>query len=130
MNETLDVVGAVLILAGSLFSLVAAIGVLRLPDLLTRMHAATKPQVLGLMLVALGLSLVLREPGAAALSALVVLAQLTTAPVAAHMVGRASYRGGQVRDDLLLVDELTGEIDPDLGRRPVAGEGPEADPPR
>ncbi|MEO9325611.1 monovalent cation/H(+) antiporter subunit G [Nocardioides sp. C4-1] len=130
MSDILDVVGAVLILAGSLFSLVAAIGVLRLPDLLTRMHAATKPQVLGLLLVALGLSLVLREPAAAALSALVVLGQLTTAPVAAHMVGRASYRGGQVRDDLLLVDELTGEIDPELGRRPRAGEGPEADPPR
>ncbi|WP_137295101.1 monovalent cation/H(+) antiporter subunit G [Nocardioides dongxiaopingii] len=129
MNEVLDVVGAVCLLLGSLLGLVAAIGVLRLPDLLTRMHAATKPQVLGLMLVGLGLSLVLRSPSAAALAAVVVLAQMVTAPVAAHMVGRASYRAGQVRDDLLVVDELTGEIDPDLGRRP--GPSPlEADPPR
>ncbi|QCW49995.1 monovalent cation/H(+) antiporter subunit G [Nocardioides dongxiaopingii] len=129
MNEVLDVVGAVCLLVGSLLGLVAAIGVLRLPDLLTRMHAATKPQVLGLMLVGLGLSLVLRSPSAAALAAVVVLAQMVTAPVAAHMVGRASYRAGQVRDDLLVVDELTGEIDPDLGRRP--GPSPlEADPPR
>ncbi|WP_134764913.1 monovalent cation/H(+) antiporter subunit G [Nocardioides sp. 1609] len=129
MNDVLDVVGAVCLLLGSLLSLVAAIGVLRLPDLLTRMHAATKPQVLGLVLVVLGLSLVLRSPSAAALGVVVVLAQMVTAPVAAHMVGRASYRAGQVRDDLLVVDELTGEIDPDLGRRPGAG-WPEVDPPR
>lgn len=129
MNHVLDVVGAVLILLGALLSLVAAIGVLRLPDLLTRMHAATKPQVLGLMLVLLGAALVLREPSAAALGVLVVLAQLMTAPVAAHMVGRASFRAGQVRVDLLLVDELTDAIDPDLGRRPEPG-AREVDPPR
>ena len=104
----LDVLGAVLLLLGSLFSLVAAIGVLRFPDLLTRMHAATKPQVLGLMLVAAGLALELRDWSATALLALVVVAQLVTAPVAGHMVGRASFRAGQVREDLLLVDELSG----------------------
>jgi multicomponent Na+:H+ antiporter subunit G len=123
-TEVLDLVGAVLMLLGALLSVVAAIGVLRLPDLLSRMHAATKPQVLGLALVVLGLSLVLREASAAALGVLVVLAQLVTAPVSAHMVSRASYRAGQVRDDLLVTDELTD----------AAGEvehgGPEADPPR
>ena len=104
----LDVLGAVLLLLGSLFSLVAAIGVLRFPDLLTRMHAATKPQVLGLMLVAVGLALELRDLSATALLVLVVVAQLATAPVSGHMVGRASFRAGQVRRDLLLVDELSG----------------------
>jgi multicomponent Na+:H+ antiporter subunit G len=98
-------------LLGCLLGLVAAIGVLRFPDLLTRMHAATKPQVLGLLLVAIGLSLFLRDARAVALLALVVLAQLVTAPVAGHMVGRASYRAGQVRDDLLVVDELSGAIE-------------------
>ena len=110
MSAVLDVVGAVLLLLGALLSLVAAVGVLRFPDLLTRMHAATKPQVLGLMLVALGLALVLRDARASAILVLVVVAQMVTAPVAGHMVGRASYRAGQVRDDLLLVDELTDEV--------------------
>jgi multicomponent Na+:H+ antiporter subunit G len=110
MGEVLDVVGATLLLLGALLSLVAAIGVLRLPDLLTRMHAATKPQVMGLVLVALGLSLVLRDLQACLLLVLVVVAQMMTSPVAGHMVGRASYRAGQVRDDLLLLDELTGEV--------------------
>ena len=112
MSAVLDLVGAVLLLLGCLLSLVAAIGVLRLPDLLTRMHAATKPQVLGLLLVALGLALVLRDLRASLVLVLVVVAQMATAPVAGHMVGRASYRAGQVRHDLLVVDELSGAIDP------------------
>ena len=106
----LDVVGAVLLLLGSLLSLVAAIGVLRFPDLLTRMHSATKPQVLGLVLVAAGLALELRDPAATAVLVLVVVAQMATAPVAGHMVGRASYRAGQVRVDLLVVDELSDGV--------------------
>jgi multicomponent Na+:H+ antiporter subunit G len=106
----LDVAGAVLLLLGSLLSLVAAIGVLRFPDLLTRMHSATKPQVLGLVLVASGLALELRDPAATALLVLVVVAQMATAPVAGHMVGRASYRAGQVRADLLVVDELSDGV--------------------
>ncbi len=110
MSATLDLVGAVLLLLGAVLSLIAAIGVLRFPDLLTRMHAATKPQVLGLMLVTLGLALVLRDARASAVLALVLLAQMVTAPVAGHMVGRASYRAGQVRHDLLVTDELTDEI--------------------
>lgn len=116
LGEVLDLVGAVALLLGSLLSLVAAIGLVRFPDLLTRMHSATKPQVLGLLLVALGLALLLREARATVLLLLVVVAQMVTAPVAGHMVGRASYRAGQVRDDLLLVDELdSGRVDDDRG---------------
>lgn len=110
-TEVLDVLGALLLLLGSLLSLVAAVGVLRFPDLLTRMHAATKPQVLGLMLVAAGLTVELREASVAAMLALVVLAQMVTAPVAGHMLGRASYRAGQVDRDLLLLDDLTGVVE-------------------
>lgn len=108
--SALDLVGAVLLLLGAVLSLIAAIGVLRFPDLLTRMHAATKPQVLGLMLVTTGLALVLRDARATAILALVLLGQMLTAPVAGHMVGRASYRAGQVRHDLLVADELSDEL--------------------
>ncbi|WP_139977889.1 monovalent cation/H(+) antiporter subunit G [Nocardioides litoris] len=125
VGEVCDLAGGVLLLLGALLGLVAAIGVVRLPDVLTRMHAATKPQVLGLMLVVAGMSLVLRDVSVVALGVLVVLAQMVTAPVAAHMVGRASYRAGQIDDELLVVDELTGEVEP------AAQDGtPEVDPPR
>jgi multicomponent Na+:H+ antiporter subunit G len=88
-------------------TLVAAIGILRFPDVLTRMHSATKPQVLGLMVVLLGLGLRLRDPGSIGLLVLVAVFQLVTTPIASHMVGRASFRAGQVRRDLLVVDELS-----------------------
>ena len=52
--NVLDIVTAVLILGGSALALTAAIGVVRFPDTLTRMHAASKPQVLGLLLVLVG----------------------------------------------------------------------------
>lgn len=106
-----DVAAACCLLAGALLALIAAIGVLRLPDLLSRMHAATKPQVLGLLLVLVGLALRLREPEALGVLALVALFQMVTSPVASHMVGRASFRAGQVRRDLLVVDELSEALD-------------------
>ncbi len=102
-----DGVAGVLFVLGALFSLVAAVGLLRFPDVLTRMHSAAKPQVLGLILITVGVGLRLRDPSVVALLGLVVLFQLVTAPVASHMIGRAAVRGGRVRTDLLEVDELS-----------------------
>lgn len=109
-TDVLDIVAGVLLLAGALLSLIAAIGLLRFPDLLTRMHSATKPQVLGLLLVVVGLALRLRDPSATAILVLVAVFQMVTAPVASHMAGRASYRAGQVRKDLLVADELSDAL--------------------
>lgn len=102
-----DGASLVLLLGGAFLAFAAGVGVLRFPDLLSRMHAGTKPQVLGLILVLAGLALRLRSGGAVWALVLVVVFQLLTAPVGAHMVGRAGYRTGKVRDDLLVVDELT-----------------------
>lgn len=118
-RDVADVVAAALLLLGSALSLLAAIGMLRLPDLLSRMHALTKPQVLGLFLVVLGLALRLGDVRPLGLLALVVLFQLMTAPVASHFVSRAAVRSGQVRRDLLLVDEVPDQVragEPDPGR--------------
>jgi multicomponent Na+:H+ antiporter subunit G len=106
-ETAMDVLSAVLLLSGSFFALIAAIGVVRLPDLLSRMHAATKPQVIGLMLVVLGLAARLRSVEVLGFLFLIVAAQMATAVVSSHMIARASYRSGQVREDLLVVDELT-----------------------
>ncbi len=59
------------------------------------------------LLILLGLALRLRDPATLGLLALVALFQLATAPIGSHMVGRASFRAGQVRRDLLVVDELS-----------------------
>ena len=106
-TDVADVAAATCLVVGTLLALIASIGVLRFPDVLTRMHSATKPQVLGLLIILLGLGLRLRDPGTSGLLLLVALFQMITSPVASHMVGRASFRAGQVRRDLLIADELT-----------------------
>jgi multicomponent Na+:H+ antiporter subunit G len=107
LADLADIVAAACLVVGALLTLVAAVGILRFPDVLTRMHSATKPQVLGLLVVLLGLGLRLRDPATIGLLAMVALFQLATTPIASHMVGRASFRSGQVRRDLLVIDELT-----------------------
>lgn len=122
-----DVVSAVCFLGASLLALVAGIGVTRFPDLLARMHAATKPQVLGLALMIVGLAVHLRDPRVLGALVLVLVFQMLTAPVSAHMVGRAGYRTGKVRSDLLVVDELTLDHEAAQRRahRIAAGEPPD-----
>lgn len=106
-----DVAAGACLIGGAFLAFAAGVGVLRFPDLLARMHAGTKPQVLGLVLVLIGLALRIRSASAVWALVLVATFQLMTAPVAAHMVGRAGYRTGKVRADLLVVDELTADVD-------------------
>lgn len=107
MNWTLviDVVSGTLLILGALFAFIAAVGVVRFPDILTRMHAATKPQTFGLLLILAGLALRIDNVSSLTLVIVVALFQLLTAPVSAHMVGRAAFRAGQVDRDSLAVDE-------------------------
>ncbi|SCE74767.1 multisubunit sodium/proton antiporter, MrpG subunit [Micromonospora coriariae] len=101
-----DWLGAGCLVAGALLGLAAGIGVLRFPDALSRMHAATKPQVLGVLLLLLGIMLRLRSRTDFGMILLVAVFQLATAPVAAQMIGRAAYRAGRFDRDLLDADEL------------------------
>ena len=112
MTGVLDLVGAVLLLLGALLALAAAIGLLRLPDVLSRMHAATKPQTTGLVLVVIGSALLLLRTSVDVWMLVLVAAfQLITAPVTAHLVGQLAYRSGGVREDLLHRDELAERTD-------------------
>lgn len=104
-----DHLGALLLLAGSFFCLAAAIGLVRFPGPFTRMHAATKPSVFGLLLVLAGVSLTLRDPKVVTLLALAVLFQVMTAPVSAHLVSRSSHRSRNTGEEHLEVDELADD---------------------
>jgi multicomponent Na+:H+ antiporter subunit G len=102
----LDVVSAVLLLTGVGLAVLAGLGLVRFPDVFSRMHAATKPATLGLLLVMLGAAL-RQDSGSNATKLLLVAAfQFLTAPVAAHMIGRAAYRSGTGDLEGLVVDEL------------------------
>lgn len=106
MNEILDLIALVLILLGALLCLIAAVGLLRFHDVPTRLHAATKPQVLGFILICVAVAIGLRSWQVAAFLLPVILIQLATAPLSAHMVGRQAYRNGTVDEKSLVVDEL------------------------
>ena len=101
-----DIVASVLVLGGSTLALTAAIGVVRFPDTLSRMHAATKPQVLGLLLVLAGAAIRLRGNVDVGMVILTGLFKLITAPVVANRVGQLAYREQNIRDDLLTRDEM------------------------
>lgn len=111
MNDWLDVAAAVLLVLGGLLSLAAGLGVLRFPDALSRLHAGAKPQVLGVFLVVGAIALSARTGYALLLLIPVVLFQVLTQPVAAHMIGRAGYRTRNHRPDLLVVDELADDVE-------------------
>ena len=105
-NQWLDLTVLILIILGALLCLTAAIGILRFRDVPTRLHAATKPQVLGLILICLAIALSLRSWPTVAFLAPIVLMQLATAPLSAHMVARQAYRNGTLQERSLFTDEL------------------------
>ena len=113
-----DIAGLVFMLAGALLCMLAGVGLLRLPDVLTRMHAATKPQSFGLLLVLIGAGLWLRGFVDVSTLLLVGFFQLLTSPVAAHMVGRAAYRTGRLDQENIVADELGEALSQGDGERP------------
>lgn len=101
-------IAATLVLVGTAFNLLGAVGLLRFPSVLARMHPATKSLTLGLTSVLVGSALAVTSVGDAVQLLLVAGLQFVTAPIAAHMVGRAAYHAyPQVRAQLSL-DELAG----------------------
>lgn len=101
-----DYIAGVLILIGSGFCLLAALGIVRLPDTLTRMHAATKAGTLGAGLLIIGGAVVFQEVGVTLRALTMIFLVALTAPVAAHLIGRASYESGVALSDRTWIDEL------------------------
>ena len=86
-----DIVTAIVWLAGSAFALLAAVGVLRMPDVFTRMQASTKASTFGLGCLLVGTALQLGDFGAFIRVASIGAFVLLTTPVAGHVIARASY---------------------------------------
>jgi multicomponent Na+:H+ antiporter subunit G len=104
-----DIVTIALMLFGAFFMLLAAVGTIRLPDLFSRMHAATKSGTLGVTGVILAVAVHFGEIGVTTRSLLIIVFMLSTAPVAAHMIARAAYRVGVPMWEKSVVDELAPE---------------------
>lgn len=110
MNAVMDTLSLWLAAIGALLILVAGVGILRLPDLLTRMHASSKAGTLGAVCVLLAVAFHFTDFVISVKTVLIVLFLFLTAPVAAHMIGRAGYRSGVKLCDETAFDEY-GERD-------------------
>ena len=112
-EQIFDLAGAIVLAIGAFFCLAAAVGLVRFPDVMTRMHAATKPSVFGLILVLVGVTLSLRDWKAFTLLGLAVVLQILTAPVSGHLVSRTAYRDGVWDAEHAVVDDLAADGLPD-----------------
>ncbi len=110
MTILLEILGALFLFAGCSLTLIAAVGIFREGDLLSRQHIATKPQVLSLIFNLVGAALLVRDPSMTWTMVLVIAFQLITAPISAHMLARAGYRTGTARLENLVVDELREDL--------------------
>lgn len=113
MTTFLDILAATLVLIGSIFALTAAIGLVRFPDTISRMHPSTKTQVFGLLLILIGAGIRLRGNVDIGMLVLAGLFTFIVSPVFAHLVGRTSYRERGLRADLVTRDEMPHEDDED-----------------
>ena len=93
------------LLIGAFFMLVAGVGLIRLPDVYSRMHAATKATTFGMLGILSAVILSFQEAAVATHAILAIFFLFLTAPVAAHLIARAAYRKGPGLAKVTQVDE-------------------------
>lgn len=103
---------AFLLVAGGFFVFVAGLGILRLPDVLIRMHASTKAGTLGSGLIFIGVAVHFGNIEVVSLAGLTIIFLLVTAPVSAHAIARAAYRSDVKLWHRTHLDEWTGKYTP------------------
>jgi multicomponent Na+:H+ antiporter subunit G len=121
MSAAIQIVTGLLLVTGAVFTLCAAIGVLRLPDVYCRMHAASKAGTLGFCVMLLALALHSND-GAIAMRALAGVAFfLLTVPISSHLLGKAAHQAGyplwtgSVRDDIPQAGKSSSDQDEQVG---------------
>ncbi|MEM6340592.1 MAG: monovalent cation/H(+) antiporter subunit G [Pseudomonadota bacterium] len=96
----IEIVTAILLLLGGAFAMIAGLGVLRLPDVLTRMHASTKAGTLGSSLILIGAAVTFGDFQVTIRVVAIIIFLMFTAPIGAHMIGRSA---------MLLKDKLDAD---------------------
>lgn len=114
----IDLLVALLLVLGGAFAAIAGLGLLRLPDVLIRMHASTKAGTLGVGLIVIAVAVSKNDFLVTSKAVLIILFLLLTAPVAAHLIGRAAYRSGTPLWSRTVIDEA--RRDASTGNEPTA----------
>ena len=103
-----EVISAILLLIGSAFCFIAALGMNKFPDLYTRMHAATKAGAFGVALMLLALAVAMPSPRIIVMATLIIIFFYLTTPVAAQVLSRAGYYREAKPAPKTGLDELKG----------------------
>lgn len=109
MLELTNYISGAFLIVGAFFSLTATIGVLRFPDLYTRLHAAAKAGPVGAGFVLLAVALAAFDAATALRAIVGIVFLILTAPVAAHLLARTAYLAGVPSDTLTKVNDLENE---------------------
>lgn len=132
IGDVATIIASLLIIAGSAFAAVAALGLLRLPDLYTRMHAASKAGSVGAAMMLIALAFMSTDLPEILRAIAAVAFFLLTAPIGAHLLAKAAYSVGYGLWPQSVLDEMP-KVDPDVnaaGTPPLAAEaGERRDPP-
>lgn len=107
-----DFVEGVLVVIGCIFMLLAAVGILRMPDLYTRLQVTSKASVFGMTCILSATALHFVEPAVTARAVVIVAFAVLTMPVATHMLARAGYTTNVPLSNETVVNELAGHYDP------------------
>ncbi len=113
MSGFVDILTGLIIIVGAVFTLVAALGILRFPDLYSRTHAASKAGTLGSGLMLMALALYSAELAIVTRAIAAFLFLLLTAPIAAHLLARAAYFVGHKPWSGTALDDLEGKYKDD-----------------
>ncbi len=111
-----NILAGIFVVLGASFALIAAIGILRLPDFYTRIHAASKAGTVGSVLALLALAIVSNESAEVLRAIAAIVFFFLTAPISAHLLGRAAYTAGyrmwegSVRNEMQELKE-TGRVE-------------------
>ncbi|MEM9774224.1 MAG: monovalent cation/H(+) antiporter subunit G [Chloroflexota bacterium] len=107
----IGLLSVIFIFLGVLFILVGAFGIVRMPDIFLRMSASTKTTIIGSGFMLIGVSIFFGDLGVTGRAVAIFAFLLATAPVSAHMIGRAAYSDGVPLCDQTVVNDLEGMYD-------------------
>ncbi len=103
----MDLIAAILMTLGALFTLLATVGLHRFDDVFARMHAAGKSSTLGLLLIIIGVAFRLTDLGDLLKLGLIAILAVITIPAGVHVIARAAWRAGTELADATEFDETS-----------------------
>ena len=111
-TEIIEIIVLILVISGTILSLISSLGFIRLPDVYNRSHAATKSITLGIMFILLATFIYFWfiHNFISIRLLLGIIFVFLTAPVAGHMIVRSAYRSGTKLSDSSIKDELGDDL--------------------